>query len=294
MKGLILIALFSALFCLIQAQESKKLKIINAHIGVGANNLINAEAPHKILRYDNYRHYPFYEGSELNYETNFLSDMKFSFVGGIGFEYYLKPGMSFSASVNYEGKGLEMNYRFNDSGGNEQYIWDLQEDYLFDISNHYITLPLSLRKYLNASYTFYVQGGVYMACMFESRVDISIVEKFNRWNIAEEHEEPRLVGYYIEEFNANHFDFEDELTRMFDFGLVLGTGYIYPLSKKLFINADLLFSIGLKGIDGVNDNEYDELLLARGTMVRSGNYYGLNSNAKNFSGELTVGIGIKL
>ncbi|MBK3516248.1 outer membrane beta-barrel protein [Carboxylicivirga marina] len=285
-------------------EDNKRLKIINAHIGIGASNLINAEAPHKIISISDVYYLQFGESnSEFNYETNFFKDMKYNFVGGIGFEYFIKPDLSLSASLNYEGKGLDIDYRHKDSGGDTDYVWASQENYVFDISNHYITLPLIMRKYLNASNTFYLQGGAYMAYLIQSSIDFSIDRlyvssyKFDSDQL-ELIDETEVGGNSGSNIRAYENDFEDDLTSTFDLGIVLGTGYTYPLSDKLYIYADLLFSIGLKDIDGVNDNEYSETSLPASsgynTVIQSENYYGLNSNAKNFSGVLTVGVGLRL
>ncbi|MCG8580721.1 MAG: hypothetical protein MI866_12425 [Bacteroidales bacterium] len=87
-------------------------------------------------------------------------------------------------------------------------------------------------------------------------------------------------------------------TAKFDYGLSLGTGLNKSISQTLYLKADLLFNFGVKSIDCLHDNEYEEAMLGAATgfnnAVKSKNYYGLNSNAKNINGLLTVGIGIRL
>jgi hypothetical protein len=144
-----------------------------------------------------------------------------------------------------------------------------------------------------------LQGGAYLAYLLNSKVNINMQGAYAS-NVSAEglvaiNALPEKEFYAIE---LNESDFEDDLTSVFDFGLVLGTGFNYPLSDKLYFNADLSVCIGLKGIDGVSNNEYSEVTIPLstgfGSVVSSRNYYGLNSNAKNISGALTLGIGFRL
>jgi hypothetical protein len=65
------------------------------------------------------------------------------------------------------------------------------------------------------------------------------------------------------------------------------------------LSADILISFGLIKIDRKFNNEYDELALPTpyniyAKSIRSTNYYGLNSNATNISGSLTLGVAYQL
>ncbi len=300
LKGLVLLLLILLANISFAQDQNERLKLLNVHIGVGASNFINAEAPHKIISVND--DYYLLQGSgepELNYETNFFDDVKYSFVGGLSFEYYLKRDVSLVATLNYESKGIDIQYKYKESQLETEPMWVVEEDYSFDVSNHYISLPLSVRKYLNSSHTFYVQGGCYLAYLLQSTVAINMEGSykssitntlFELTNV-----ESQNSNYGIE---LNEDDFDKKLTSSFDFGLVLGTGFNYPFSDQFYINADLSLCIGLKDIDKVNDNDYSEVEMplssGYGTSIRSANYYGLNSNAKNISGALTVGIGFRL
>ena len=279
--------------------ENKRLQILNIHVGVGASNLINAEAPHKIINLDDSYHLVYSNEPGLNYQTYFWKDIKYSFVGGLSFEYALKSDLSLLATLNYEGKGIAIDYMFEEKQLETEPMWVQKEDYTFDIANHYITMPIGLRKYLNPSSTFYIQGGCYLAYLLQSTVDISMegayVSSMLNESVGLTNVEAQNSYYGIE---LNEDDFDKELTSQLDFGVYIGTGINYPISDKLYINADLSFGIGLRNIDGENNNDYSEVAMPLTTgyssSISSANYYGLNSKAKNISGALTVGIGFKL
>lgn len=92
----------------------------------------------------------------------------------------------------------------------------------------------------------------------------------------------------------NEINNKKEFTNNIDFGVSFGTGYSYPFTNRLLLNADLIFNIGLFKIDKKYHNEYEETILPSITgssiRLRATNYYGLNSNARNLNMGFTVGI----
>lgn len=78
------------------------------------------------------------------------------------------------------------------------------------------------------------------------------------------------------------------------FGISLGTGFSYPIAENFFLNANVLFNVGLRKIDKKYNNEYEEEdrvgISGTVTSLRSTNYFGLNSNARNVNSTITLGV----
>jgi len=298
----------------IKSQEKalKRFRLLDFHIGPSFSNFINTEAPHKtflFLSSDEYYLTPNVESLHRNYSTSLTNDIRYSLSFGIGFEYALNDTWSIYASFNYEGKGINL----DDSNTKHQEHWGqnyntgdpelLFESVTFEstkvkLSNNYLTMPILMRKYLGRSKLVYLQGGIYMAYLLNSTGYIKLFDGYSS-TLGEDNSLDSASGY--KNYSGMHLKINDKdkvHTAKFDYGLSLGTGLSKGISEKLYLKADLLVNIGLKSVDSLFDNEYEEKEISGGlgfnNAVKSSNYYGLNSNAKNISAVLTVGIGVRL
>ena len=104
--------------------------------------------------------------------------------------------------------------------------------------------------------------------------------------------------YYYSTWIDNEKDKKREYTNTIDFGLSLGTGYTREISDKLIIKTELLLNIGLVKVDSRYNNDFSVTPVPSGSnfsrvLVRSTNYYGLNSYSKNINMLFTIGLGYK-
>ena len=81
--------------------------------------------------------------------------------------------------------------------------------------------------------------------------------------------------------------------------MAIGAGYLKKISERLNFKTEIQMRFGLVKIDSKYNNEFTVTPVASGTnftsyLVRSTNYYGLNSDATNINLALTVGLGYKI
>jgi hypothetical protein len=310
-KTLLTIITFLLIFQICNAQQDRKgIKIIHLSAGATFANLLNSEAPHKLNVYGSdiqpALFYPDVTRSlgYFDYSTHIIKDIRTGLVLKAGIEYFLKNNWSVVTSIAYEEKGIDLDFRHashrdvttsyepgNNIGGGPPsfYVAHYDQYYQVKINNSYLTVPIIIKKYFS-SQKFYLSAGGFAAWLTESDV-----HTFQR----KHHYSPDYRGYESDYVATKHLtDKKKEFTNHMDYGLAVGTGFACPLSTNLQINLDLLVSAGLRKVDRKYNNEYEEDARPATTgymlMVRSTNYYGLNSDATNVSAAFTFGVGYKL
>ncbi len=283
----------------VNAQEKEgnsKIKLINFHVGPSFGNFLSAEAPHKYLENNWNDQSLIYLGDPLiDYQTNFLSDVRVDFSLGLSFEKYIKNNYSLVFGLNYEGKGIDIEFKDNETYFiNENQIYETSELDL-KVENKYITAPLLLRKHLFTNQIFYVQGGIYLAYLTSSRIAVDgekeIKQKFQTSTLTEKPSIPTNFG-------IKYTDKTKDNTNSLDYGASVGFGIKLPLGNGVYFTSDLLTNIGLRNIDKKYNNDYEKTTMPTttgiNTIIRSGNYYGLNSKAKNINTTFTIGLSFEI
>jgi hypothetical protein len=279
------------------AQEKEKGDlIVGFSIGPSFSNLLNSEAPHKINIFGSDVNPVVFSSSDLtkspaytDYETGVYKDFLFGVSSGIQIEYFIKNNLSVISGISYVSKGIDLNYTntitdYTSTGG------ILTEKYKLKISNDYLTLPLLLRKYVLKEKNIFVTGGLYIGYLLSSRIDY-----LNQKTVSDESGILSDYSTWID----NEKDKKREYTNKLDFGFSLGTGYTKNLSDNLIFKTELLFNIGLRKVDSKYNNDFSVTPVPSGSnfssvLVRSTNYYGLNSNSKNINMLITIGLGYKI
>jgi hypothetical protein len=292
-------------------ENGKGAKLLSISVGGNLSNLMNSEAPHKIYIIGSdirpgIVSYPITRsGAYFDYSTNILKDMKSGLVVDAGIEYFLKDRLSICVAVAYEEKGIDLDYKRSEatkvttnfpSASNANtpppyyYIQYYDEFFAVKLHNGYLAMPVSIRQYFSGT-RFYVSAGGFVA-----RLMAADVYKFQRKHYYTSSDYAFESDSYAE--IKHHMHEHEEFTSTFDCGLSLGTGLSYPLTNRLFANVDLLISLGFRKVDGKYNNEYEERTVPSTNgfelLVRSTNYFGLNSNATNITAALTFGIGYKI
>lgn len=307
-KGILIIVLLFIILNLSFTQEDNKgLKLINISFGPSFSNLINSEAPHKINIYGSDR-YPLVSAyisditkslGYFDYKTSLIKDIKIGLSIGVGFEYFLRNDLSIILSVRYEDKGIDLrNNKFSSTViDTSNYSGSLipkpssniaYYDEIFDvrISNKYLTVPMLIRKYISQN-GFYIEGGLYTGYLLKSQIYTNLSKHSYIPNYD-------FYGYSFNFYIDNQIDHKKEFTSNIDYGLTSGLGFIYSLTKRLSLTSGLLFNLGLRKIDRKYNNEYEQKLIGGytgiSTLLRSTNYFGLNSNAKNINTTITFGL----
>lgn len=283
------IVLFSYCFQLPAQDQIGKLNQVIISIGPNLSNFINSEAPHKTQVFGR----ALFIGSlyqDYTYKTSIIQDIKVGLNLGIGFEFQIKNQTSMVVYLQYEEKGIDIKYhnRWRISADNyspDEFI-DHEELFKKKIKNNYLTVPISVKQEIGQK-GFYLKGGFYVGFLIESTV-----QSHNKKTEASDSE---YFYHYSEfEYKKHQSDRKLEYTNRKDLGLSFAVGHSHPVLNKWSINTEITSNIGLLKVDQKFNNEYEKTLVSSSsgviTNVVSNNYYGLNSNAKNISVAITVGI----
>lgn len=287
-------------------------KLISVSIGPNFSNFINSEAPHKINIYGSDIHPVVIEETDItkstnyfNYHTSLVKDSKIDLSIGLGAEYFFKNNLSVILSFVYEGKGINLQDDRHESSifvfvqnppgslplpappSNVSYY---DQNFDVNISNKYLIIPILIRRYISQKGPYF-QGGFYTGYLLKSQF-----YTYQRKHAYIPNYD--FYGYDFESSIGKKIDSKKEFTMNFDFGISVGTGFSYALTERLSLNTDLTLNFGLHKIDKKYNNEYDVSTVPNGfsylTLLRSTNYFGLNSNAKILSSSITVGLAFKL
>jgi Outer membrane protein beta-barrel domain len=296
MKQIIFLSVLTLITNILHGQEREKGEIIvRLSIGASFSNFLNSEAPHKINLLGSDVIPVAFPSPDLttssaytDYETGVFKDLMFSLVPGVQVEYYIKNSLSISSGISYDSKGIDLTYTntirdYTTTGG------ILTEKFNLKICNGYLTWPLILKKYILKEKNIFVAGGLYTGYLLSSRIDY-----LNQKTLTEESD----TVYYYSTWIGNEKDKKREYTNKIDFGLSLGTGYTREISDKLIFKTELLLNIGLVKVDSRYNNDFSVTPVPSGSnfsrvLVRSTNYYGLNSYSKNINMLFTIGLGYK-
>lgn len=295
MKQLTFLSILILITNILFAQEKGDI-IIGFSAGTSFSNLLNSEAPHKINIFGSHINPVSFPSSDLtkspaytDYETGIFKDLLFGITSGIQIEYFIKNNLSLLSGIAYDSKGIDLNYAntitdYTTTGE------IMTETYKLKISNDYLTLPLLLRKYVLEEKNIFVSGGIYFGYLVSSRIDY-----LNQKTVSDELGILSDYSFWID----NEKDKKREYTNKLDFGLSLGTGYSKNITDKLVFKSELLFNIALRKVDSKYNNDFSVTPVPSGTnlsnvLVRSTNYFGLNSNSKNINMLFSLGLGYRI
>lgn len=262
------------------AQESfKGNKIIHFSIGPNLANFLSAEAPHKLYTFGPdtafAEHDPVWD---IDYQTSLFGDILLGVATGFSFEYFFGNSVSISGGINYEMKGINLNYTALEK--------KMEKTFECKIKNNYVTIPILIRSYLGEKKEFFMMAGFYSGFLVSSKIHY-----YKEIFYPEDQSSMKLW--------SDGKDEDLDYTSNFDFGVTLGGGFLKDLSEKFTLRTELLLNFGMIKLDAKYDNDYEELVVPGGSqlmkkMVRSKNYFGLNSNSRNISLALNVGIGYRI
>lgn len=252
-------------------QEKENL-LINFNIGPSMSNFVNRAPVYRIDGNGLYR--------PIN--TSFIGDGLWGITLNIGIEYYLSDRLSINSGLAYEQKGIFINYDSTFTSENGDYKAEITFEK--KIANHYLTIPLTVKKYFFKEKSLYLEAGFYSGIFLFSRLSTKEISTSQFSN-----ENPMIATYnYVGSGEKGH-------TSKFDFGVSFGAGYKKVLTDKLSLVSSIKLNIGLHKIDALNSNEV--VYRPSGTDLIGKtiyDYYGLNSNARNTNITLTFGITYEL
>lgn len=310
----LLFLLFSVSAVVCCAQDSDKgFRLISLSVGPNFSNLLGSEAPHKINIVGSDQNPGVLPAMDVkqsigyfDYETSMIKDILTGIAIRLGTEYRVNNQWYVYAAIGYEEKGIHLkSFRResrsvdlidngDDNAGNRMQqpasgIVNHDEYLEVEIRNAYLTLPVMARRYLRGE-RFYIQGGIYAGWLLTSQ--IRTFQRKHTYTV-----DQTSIGTDFQ-FSRDFTDDDKEFTTRFDPGFSLGCGLDIPLSGKLLFNADLLLNAGVRKVDRKYNNEYSEepIPYTDGVvlLVRSTNYFGLNSKATNISASLTAGLSYSL
>jgi len=293
---LVFIILFSAG---IKAQEDKQGRLsIGFAAGPSFANMVNSEAPHKINLYGSDEFPVVIKTDDVeksvaytDYKTSLTKDILYGVSLRFQFEYYLYNNLSINGGLSYNKKGINMKYSnnrngylvFNKSFKNINSSGSIYEELNSKIVNHYICFPIAIKYHPFRNNNFFIQGGFYLGKLILNKTDIELIKDYSS---------EYSSNYYMSYING--VDYRD-LTNEIDYGLIFGGGFFKKLNQKLIFTTEVKLDIGLKKLDAKYNNEYEEIKIPSGTnipytAITSTNYHGFNSNAKNISAAILIGI----
>ncbi len=274
------------------AQEKNRGDIVTGFsIGPSFANFMNSGAPHKINIFGS-DEYPLPITGDItnavaytDYQTSLFKDIFVGISVGIQIEYFLTNNLSIHSGIFYEEKGIDLNYYNTRDGYLEGISGEISEVYERNIINKYVIAPFLLRKYLIERNKIFVEGGIYTGYLISSEI-----------TILDEKTVIRETGFLFASYGFdNEKDTEREFTNRFDLGFVIGTGFIKNISPELVFTAEMRIGFGMRKLDAKFNNEYEvtEIPISSGynQLLRSTNYYGLNSDSKNLNFVLAIGLG---
>jgi hypothetical protein len=160
------VILFASTFLFISstAQESLKgNKIIHFSIGPNMANFSNAEAPHKIYIFGPDTAFADYDPDwDIDYQASLFKDILFGVTTGFSFEYFFTYIASISGGINYEMKGIDLDYSIIEG--------DKEKTFECKIKNSYLTVPLLLRLYAGKKKIFFMTLGMYSGFLLASDI----------------------------------------------------------------------------------------------------------------------------
>ncbi len=295
MKRLKIIGILFLITNMLIAQENIKGDlIVGFTIGASFSNLLHSEAPHKINYYGSDVNPAIFSSFDLttspgyiDYETGIFKDILYGLTSAVQIEYFIKDDLSVLSGISYESKGINLNY------SNTLYDYITTGDVLFEkyklkIINNYVTIPFLMRKYILRRKNVFVSGGAYLGYLIATKFDY-----FNHKELSDETGPLGSSSFWASDKNKN-----PEITNKLDYGFSVGTGYVHNITDNLVFKTELLFNVGLRKVDSKYNNEFSVTSIPTGSnlqsvAVRSTNYYGLNSNAKNMNMLITVGLGYR-
>jgi len=248
----------------VHCQETKRgSSLLSFSIGPNFSNFLDSKAPY-------HSGTSFLDG--YDYNTSIINDVRIGLNLGVGYEYFLRDGLSVRFAFGFENKGMNLLNKLekNLNSGIASYSYQIKVD------NDYLVMPLLVKKHFRNT-GFYIQGGAYLALILRSQAQISF--------------ERRIVGSSLSYSYINFLDRKMVHTSDFDFGFSCGAGYKHNLTSRLLFNIDFLLSAGIIKNDKLYNNEH--MYIAGGTnnsVLIETNYYGLSSDARNISANLSFGL----
>ncbi len=277
----------------LNAQTLKKgTTLYSFSAGASFANLTNSKAPHNIYLIGS-DIYPVVttpgglSSSTLyfDYQPEFFRDMKAGIFLAGDWEHFIKDNLSINGAIAFETKGIDVAYNNEIVVDNDNFpASTFTEVHHRKISNQYLTLSFAAKKYFQ--HQVYIEGGVYGSKLITSMIDLYSEKSF--------HEGP---GNYFESMiEISGKDDGGEFTAAYDLGITAGFGFQKFISEKIFLKSGVRVNAGLIKVDGKYNNEYEESYWPQSsniiaTTVRSTNYYGFNSNARNINILFLFGVG---
>jgi hypothetical protein len=211
------------------------------------------------------------------YDTGLFKDMRLGISTGIQLEYFLVDNLSLKSGVYYENKGMDLSSSRSEDGflpyePSLTYAGSITDKYKREVKNNYLSVPILLRKYFSSGKSFFVEGGCYFSQLINSQIDYT------------------YSLYQIEYEGVSEKDHTNKL----DYGFTLGTGYVKRLNDQFRFEVEMLFNYGLRKIDSKFENQVESLPPTTGRLAEVKDYYGLNSNAKNISFSINLGISYRI
>jgi hypothetical protein len=295
--GFIILSFFE---CYSQAERTGSL-YVSISGGIGASNLLHSEAPHKthifysdispinISTYE-LEKFPY----TIEYETSLWKNKVLGATINAQIEYFLKENTSIESGLSFEKKGIALEHFKSENKTYEYYEFSHKETFIVRLHNNYLVLPISLKQHLFKSKAFYVGGGLYLGYLLKSTL-YYLTDNFDYAYYND--------GTYATSFNYfiidNITDEEKEFTNKFDFGVLIKTGVTKKINERLLFKSDLTCNMGLRKVDAKYKNEYSVMSVPTSSnfsslLVRSTNYYNLNSYSKNINLLFTIGFAYKI
>lgn len=273
---LILLLIFQSLY----SQDTGKKFRIGVKVGASFSSLLFAEKPYTMPKIcaggcsgnnDN----------QFNYEVDFWNSNRAAFTFGAVVEKNLGKKNQGTAELNYELKGLDLEYSATDvtfvQTPSSESIVATYRYIKRDIRNNYLTISTLFKHRVGQKEKVFVVGGLYTGYLLRSSVsgrDMESTLTFYspNWTV------PATTT--VSESRQNTDDARPQ-TRRFDPGISGGGGWEFSLSPGLTVALELRANLGL-------------LKIASDSNDGSASYMDINPNARNLNVNLSACLFYKL
>lgn len=227
------------------------------------------------------------------YDADFFSDAAIRFSATANISYKLTDKAQVELSVGYAGRGLNLKDRgqvyASQQGQNSETNLYGNFSYERKVNLNYLSVPVNFKYYVGVKNRLFVTAGFYTDFLLSSKVS---GEQSYLTQIDVVSDDGTVQTMLTS--GESSFDDNDAHTSKFDLGVTYGGGVEFPLNTRVNFVFALTMNHGLYGIDGKYDNDTRVIPTTSGYVIFHDNYYGLNSNAKNFTLSASIGITYQL
>jgi len=176
------------------------------------------------------------------YKTNFMRDVRTGFFLSLLIDWELEKKWNMETGLGYFQKGIDLKYSYNISSVNvNNSVTTISYQFNRDVRTNYLTIPTVLRYKIDRKERFYVLGGTYNA--FALNLGVHNSTSINNTIMLSS-------SGQLQQQSRNELTFTSAYAHIFDFGIIGGFGFDWPLKNRWSVGIDIRGAMGLINVPG--------------------------------------------